>query len=187
MKPGRLIAWLAAAVLVPVVVAAPVDRAFERMDAMAYRDLLHDAAKAYNAKDYDQAFKLYRRGACSGDKFSQSAVGRMYLLGQGTTRNDLTAYAWLAVAAEFQFAGFQSVPKQLHEAMTPAQRRVADARAQTLRDLYGLRATGTSCSTQASHGGHITDTIVCTPEHYGGVSGRYLSVKRCEDAPPASD
>ncbi len=87
----------------------------------------------------------------------------MYLLGQGVTRNDLSGYAWLKVAAETKMRGYQSIVEKLEQAMTPAQRAVADPQAATLVSQYGLRATNMSCTPASSRGGLVKDGIVCTP------------------------
>ena len=140
---------------------------FETVFPDHYRDMMLDAAKAYGDKDYDKAFELFHRTACGGDKQSQSAVGRMYVLGQGVQANDLTGYAWLKVAAEVIFPKYQAVVRDMAADMTPAQRTVADAKAQRLIDLYGLAGAKTSCQTNASRGGLITDEIICTPTRQG--------------------
>ncbi|MEO5623985.1 MAG: hypothetical protein ABJB02_07060 [Dokdonella sp.] len=153
---------------------------FERVFPSSYRDMLRDAKRAYGAKQYDEAFKLFQRSACAGDKESQSAVGRMYLLGQGVQRADLVGYAWLKVAAEVIFPGYQSIIAKLDSAMTPAQHETADRLAKTTIDRYGMVATHMSCQKNASRGGHIVDSIVCTPENQGSQ----LLLKRCVvDAP----
>src|SRR5664279_3382894 len=82
--------------------AHAVDSAvFERVPEDVYQQMLHDGGMAYEHKDYPQAFKLTQRTACAGDKTSQEMLGRMYVLGQGVARDDLTGYAWLKLAAEF--------------------------------------------------------------------------------------
>lgn len=150
---------------------------FERVEPSAYRDMLTDAASAYGAGSYDDSFARFRRTACAGDKQSQSALGRMYLLGQGVQRDDLTGYAWLNLAAEVIYPKYQSVVRALEEAMTPEQRKIADGRVAVLKERYSLSATGMSCSLSASKGGHIIDQIVCTPRN----EGKRLLLRRCDD------
>ncbi len=89
----------------------------------------------------------------------------MYVLGQGVVRNDITGYAWLKVAAETLFPGYQKIVHQLEEAMTPEQRVLADARARQTIDLYGRAATNMSCSQNASRGGlrHRFDRVHAAP------------------------
>jgi len=101
------------------------------------------------------------------------------LLGQGVERNDLTGYAWLKVAAEVIFPGYQKIVKSLEGAMTPEQRKQADAGAARKIDLYGLAATNMSCGTHASRGGHIVDEILCTPR----IEGQQLLLRRCAEEP----
>ena len=151
---------------------------FDQVMPSVYSNALRDAASAYGAKRYDESFEKFQRTACAGDKQSQSALGRMYLLGQGTKRDDLTGYAWLKLAAEFIFPKYQSVVRGLEEAMTPEQRRIADAKAADLSARYGKAATNMSCNLSASKGGHIMDQIVCTPKY----EGNRLLLRKC-DAP----
>jgi hypothetical protein len=155
--------------------AGPLAGDFERMLPADYRALLLKARNAYDGKRYDEAFRGFQRAACAGDKESQSAVGRMYLLGQGVARDDLVGYAWLKVAAEIRSLGYQSIVKKLDAAMTPEQHRIADPEAEKLIGLYGMRATNMSCNTTASRGGHVIDSIACTPQYDGGS----LLLKQC--------
>jgi TPR repeat protein len=92
---------------------------FERVQYDAWYDSLRDAAVAYDHKDYSRAFALYRRAACAGDKTSQSILGRIYLLGQAPTRDDLAGYAWIKLSAEFSFAEFTSFARKLEASQTP--------------------------------------------------------------------
>jgi len=179
VKKMQLMALLAAIACLPPVAVATEGNAFERVFPNEYRDILRRASLAYDAHRYDEAFGLYQRGACAGDKQSQSVLGRMYLLGQGVERNDLTGYAWLKVAAEVIFPGYQKIVKSLEGAMTPEQRKQADAGAARKIDLYGLAATNMSCGTHASRGGHIVDEILCTPR----IEGQQLLLRRCAEEP----
>ncbi|HEY0229604.1 MAG TPA: hypothetical protein VGC55_00010 [Dokdonella sp.] len=152
---------------------------FERVFPQEYTQMLRNAKIAYEHERYDEAFRLFQRTACAGDKESQSALGRMYLLGQGVTRDDLVGYAWLKVAAEILFPGYQKIVHQLEDAMTPQQRSIADVEANQRIALYGIAATNMSCGKTASRRGHIVDQIECTPERDGA---RFL-LRRCADAP----
>ena len=178
MSFGKWVLLLCAICVVSPTFAAESDSAsFERIERSAYRDMLRDAASAYGAGRYDESFAMFRRTACAGDKQSQSALGRMYLLGQGVQRDDLTGYAWLKLAAEFIYPKYQSVVRALEESMTPEQRKIAEGRVAVLKERYSLGATGMSCSQSASKGGHIIDQIVCTPRY----EGRRLLLRRCDD------
>ena len=152
--------------------------AFERLPADKYEDMLREGGLAYDHKDYARAFELTRRTACAGDKTSQAMLGRMYLLGQGVTRDDFTGYAWIKLAAEFKFADYTSLARKLEQAIAPAQRAQANARADALRKLYGIASTNISCRGASPHGVYIIDAVVCTPSSDGG--GQVL-MHRCVD------
>src|SRR5690349_4585551 len=114
---------------------------FERMLPEKFYAIARDAGRAYQDKKFDDAFRLFQRAACAGDKTSQAAIGRMYLLGQGTRHSDLTGYAWLAVATERLFPAYQSLVEKLHDAMTPEQLKLASARVDEIKRYYGLATT----------------------------------------------
>jgi TPR repeat protein len=151
---------------------------FEEIQPGAYSDMLSQATIAYDKHDYDRAFALNRRTACGGDKTSQAIVGRMYVLGQGTPRDEITGYAWIKLAAEFSYADYTSLARKLEAAMTPEQRTRATAQADAMRRNYGLAATGMSCHAESRRGAYLLDSVVCTPQSTGG--GR-LELRRCVD------
>lgn len=156
---------------------SPID--FDRAFPSAYEDLRVDGKLAYDGKRYDEAFPLLMKTACAGDKESQWLIGNMYLRGQGVVRDDLRGYGWMKAAAEFQWASYRSMVDKLEKAMTEEQRKIAASEADTIIAAYGLRATNISCGRAASRGGHIMDTIKCTPQ----IDGSMLLLKRCEGAP----
>lgn len=153
----------------------PKSDQFERMSPSQYRDMVQDAKRAYSVEKFDEAARLLPPAACAGDKESQSLLGRMYVLGQGVKKSELTGFAWLKVAAEVIFPKYQMVVRKTEEAMTPAERPVAMAEGQKYIDLYGLKATHMSCTVGASRGGRVKDEIVCTPRR----DGNQVLVKRC--------
>jgi TPR repeat protein len=154
---------------------------FDRVLPADFRAMLLKAKHAYEAKRYDEAFATFQRSACAGDKESQSALGRMYLLGQGVARDDLTGYAWLKVAAEMRMRGYQTIVDKIEHSMTAEQKRIAEPEAAKLIENYGLRASKMSCNLTASQGGHIMDGVTCAPQE----DGPNLLLKRCVDALPS--
>lgn len=154
------------------------DNAFERMHLQAYRGILFDAGAAYRDADYAKAFAGFQRAACAGDKASQENVGRMFALGQGTTRDDERAYAWLTTAGESGLTEYKALAKRLEDTMTPEQRASASMASERLLAEYGTRATRMSCLKSDSQGGRMSDTVVCKPE---AVGGGLLLVHRCLD------
>ncbi len=140
----------------------------ERVPAASFTDQWQQGIRAYNRKDYTRAFPLLERMACAGDKTSQLLVGRMYILSQGTEKDDLKGYAWIKTAAEFRFRDFTSLAHQLEQALDPQQRKDGNALAQKYRQHYGLVATRMDCRGAARHGAKIVDSVVCSPQSAGG-------------------
>lgn len=155
------------------------DSPFEHVQPHEYTDILREASAAYEHQDFARAFELNQRAACAGDKTSQAILGRMYLLGQGTARDDVTGYAWIRLAADFNFADFTSLARKLEDAMTPAQRTAGNAKADAWRRHYGLKATNMSCRGESRRGVYMIDSVICTPQY----SGSELLLHRCVDAP----
>ena len=170
--------WIIALCGVAVSSWAADDPAFERMQNDAWKAMLRDATAIYAHKDYARAFELNRRAACAGDKTSQAILGRMYLLGQGTTKDDVTGYAWIKVASEFRFGDFTTLARKLEDAMTAEQLAQGTARADELRKNYGLAASNMSCRGESVHGVYLIDGVGCTPQSGGGGA---VLVRRCVD------
>jgi TPR repeat protein len=170
--------WLFVISSIGGIARAADDAAFDLVLPDRYNAMLRDGGRAYDRKDYAQAFELNRRTACAGDKTSQAIVGRMYVLGQGTPRDELTGYGWIKLAAEFGFAEYTSLAHKLEGAMTPERRAQASARAEAMHKNYGLVATGMSCHGESRHGVYIIDAVVCTPPSDGGM----VRLHRCLDA-----
>ena len=153
---------------------------FDRVYPAEFRETLRDAKLAYGKEDFAKAFGLFERMACAGDKSSQSALGRMYLLGQGTERDDLTGYAWLKLASEVIFPGYQRIVRELEAAMDAKQLAYAREGSSQLAELYSIGATRISCHKNSSRDGFIIDEIICTPHEEGN---QYL-LRRCVGAAP---
>ncbi len=160
------------------VMASAADHAlFDRVQAGVYADLQHEATLAYDRKDYVRAFELNRRIACAGDKTSQAILGRMYLLGLGTARDEINGYAWIRFAADFGFRDFTALAGKLEAALSPEQRTLGSARVAALRATYGPAVTNTSCHGEARHGALLIDSVICMPESSAG----YYLLRRCVD------
>jgi hypothetical protein len=169
----------------PAIFTAPAraddDPGFERVFPSVYSDLLLNSKKAYDAKNYDEAFPLMKRAACAGDKESQWTVGHMLLLGQGATRDDLAGYSWIKAAAEFQSTEYRSTAEKIENAIDAKQRPAAVAFAQKYVDAYGTRAARMSCHLSASRQGHIMDHVACMPQQ----DGQLVMLRLCSAGPAA--
>jgi hypothetical protein len=161
---------------------AAEDADFDRVFPSVYDDLLFNSKTAYQAKKYDEAFPLMKKAACAGDKESQWMVGHMYLLGEGTPRDDLAGYEWIKVAAEFNSAEYRDTAEKIEKAIGPSQLPAVKEETQKFVDTYGLRATRMSCNRAASQHGHIMDRIVCTPRY----DGQLAMLRQCVGDAPAS-
>jgi hypothetical protein len=162
---------------------APADPGFDSVFPSVYGDLLFNSKTAYQAKKYDEAFPLMKKAACTGDKESQWMLGHMYLLGQGVARDDLTGYAWIKVASEFNNAEYRGTAEKIEKAIDPKQLPAVKAEAQKFVDDYSIRATHMSCNRAASQHGHIMDRIVCTPRY----DGQLALLRQCVDELPIAN
>lgn len=170
--------WILLSIVFAGATLAAHDASFEQVQSGTYADILRDASAAYEKKEYDRAFALNRRTACGGDKTSQAILGRMYVLGQGTQRDEIAGYAWIKLAAEFSYADYTSLARKLEAAMEPEQRTRANAAADALRKNYGLVATGMSCHAESRRAAYLLDSVLCTPQSAGGGK---LELRRCID------
>ncbi|KEQ52744.1 tetratricopeptide repeat protein [Sphingobium chlorophenolicum] len=66
-----------------------------------------DAAAAYRRGDYADAMRLYQSLADDGDPRAQNSLGRMYLRGQGASRDYKAAMKWFRRAAALGVADAQ--------------------------------------------------------------------------------
>ena len=87
--------------------------------------------------DYTCALKYFKFGAYYADKFSQMAIGLMYVNGNGVARNPVTAWAWLALAASRGYPGFVATRERIGRQLAPAQRAQAQAQLARLDKTYG--------------------------------------------------
>ena len=59
-----------------------------------------DGSAAHKARDYQKAFRLWKRAAEQGDASAQFMVGLMYASGSGTPEDDAKAVYWYTRAAK---------------------------------------------------------------------------------------
>jgi hypothetical protein len=160
-------------------VVASADDMFDRVQPNEFHQMLLEASQSYDKQDYKRAFELNQRAACAGDKTSQAILGRMYLLGQGVPKDDLTGYAWIKFAADFKYAEFTALAGKLDDALTPQQLAKGKAKVEFLRRNYGPAVTNVSCHGESRRGVYLIDSVTCTPESSGGQ----LLLHRCVDMP----
>jgi len=152
------------------------ENGFETMRYRDYLKMIRDAHLAYDKKNYEHAFKLYRRNACGGDKSSQFALGTMYFLGQGTQADGLKAYAWLQVAAESKEPNMVKMAEKVSQLIPAEYQKNADELRDVLLKRYGLDATHMHCKRSASIGSHIKQQLEC---HTQIDQNKFVDVKQC--------
>jgi TonB family protein len=89
---------------------------------------LYSAAKAYDNKEYDKAFALFRELAELGQVEAQESIAVMYVNGEGVPRDNVAGYAWALIARENGGGeNVQAIIDQLAPHMTEkAAKRVAE-------------------------------------------------------------
>lgn len=96
-----------------------------------------DGLRHYQAGDYEEALRAFRRGARFGDKPSQSMIAQMYWNGQGVDVDRATAYAWMDLAAERHYR-IMLVQREVYwEAMNADERERAIPVGEDLYAKYG--------------------------------------------------
>lgn len=91
----------------------------------------------YAAGNYQAAMKYFLIGARYADKLSQLSIGLMYLNGEGVQKDPVTAFAWIAIAAERQYPQFLSTRDAVWAQLDAQQREQATALVEKLYPEYG--------------------------------------------------
>ena len=93
--------------------------------------------KAWEKGDYEEAFKLFKRGARFADKPSQGMVAEMLWRGEGTAQDRPQAYAWMDLAAERQYRPMLIQREIYWEQLSKEERDAAIAVGKSLYEEYG--------------------------------------------------
>ena len=91
----------------------------------------------YAHGDYTGAMKDFLYGSRYGDKLSQLSIGLMYLNGEGVQKDPVTAFAWVAIAAERKYPQFLATRDQIWASLDAGQREQAKALVEQLYAQYG--------------------------------------------------
>jgi hypothetical protein len=86
---------------------------------------------------YSTAMEQFKQGAYYADKLSQLSIGLMYLNGEGVAKDPVTAYAWLSLAAERDYATFVVTRDRVKAGLTAEQLQRADRLHSELAVTYG--------------------------------------------------
>jgi len=82
---------------------------------------LEDGMAAYDAGDYQKAFRLWKRSAEQGAMAAQILLGLMYTEGWGVPKDYVRAYAWVSIVAAKGHAKAKKLKVVITNLMTPTQ------------------------------------------------------------------
>jgi hypothetical protein len=175
---------LALATVPLATVAAPVaaddSQPTQRVQTREYDQKLRQVREAYEAHDWDRAYRLSSETARWGDKWSQFVLGSLYLDGKGgANENVLLAYGWMAAAAESGIDEFADAAARLREAIPAQHHPEADGAARALIARYGMDATGVRCEKRRPTGSNRR-VLDCRKPH--SMSDEWVEVPAYESA-----
>lgn len=113
--------------------------AMERSSTWGHPDLYGEftGMQRYAAGNYKAAMKYFLIGARFADKLSQLSIGLMYLNGQGVQKDPVSAFAWIAIAAERKYPQFLATRDAVWAQLDGPQREQARALLEKLYPEYG--------------------------------------------------
>jgi uncharacterized protein len=117
--------------------------------------------------DYVGAMKYFLDGARYADKLSQLCIGLMYLNGNGVRKDPVTAYAWLAIAAERKYPKFVATRDEVWSGLNAGQQQKAIALTEKLSLEYGDAVAKPRMVAQL-----MQDMLEGTQSHVGYDDGR---------------
>jgi uncharacterized protein len=115
----------------PAYLAAAVFMALAVTSAQAQQttDQAQAALKAYQARDYQTAARLWYELANAGDGVAQYNLGRLYAQGEGVRRDLSEAYKWFYLARIAGRGEGTAALNKIAPTMTPAQMAEGERRA----------------------------------------------------------
>lgn len=135
----------------------------------------------YARGEYEKAIRYFEYGARYADKLSQLSIGLMYRNGEGVERNPVTAYAWLALAAERHFPRFVATRDAVWSELDATQREQARAELLRLTAEYGDAVAKPRMERALRRGrGEMTGSLV----GYGGTGVVSVTVGQFINALP---
>lgn len=113
--------------------------AMDHTSTWGHPDQYHEFSgmRCYVAGDYRCAMNHFVQAARYADKLSQLSIGLMYLDGQGVPRDQVAAFAWVAIAAERKYPQFLATRDRIWAGLDSAQRQQARALVEQLYTQYG--------------------------------------------------
>ena len=103
----------------------------------AARADLYAAAQAYDNKEYEKSFSLYRELAELGQAQAQETLAVMYVNGEGVARDNIAGYAWAVIARE---NGGGDAAKGIIDQLEPHMTATARKRVEAITAQFGREA-----------------------------------------------
>lgn len=120
-----------------------------------YQEILRqyeEGARAYEDKDYEQAFTDLSLAAQRGVKDAQYLLGFMYLRGEYAPRSVPVGMAWIGTALEIDNDDWLKLYTSLYAALNPSQQAFIDSRVEKYIELYGMDTQRFTCKKAAVSG-----------------------------------
>jgi uncharacterized protein len=142
--------------------------------ASAARADLYSASQAYDNKEFEKAFALYRELAELGQVEAQENLAVMYVNGEGVKRDNIAGYAWAAIAQENGGGpASKGIIDQLDKYMTPTARK----RVEAITSEFGRTALDEKLMPKVIPGANFTNRTPCKlskagPNNYPGMAAR---------------
>jgi TPR repeat protein len=126
----------------------------DSVQIVALYDQERSGIKAYQAGNYESAFKKLSGTATKGLKDSQYLVALMLLKGQGVSKSTLGGFGWLGVAIESGNEEWIETYNSMYESLNQDQRAMIDEQVRRYVEKYGSAAQGMSCTKRPLTGSH---------------------------------
>jgi len=108
--------------------ARPAPSSLQAIDpTSAQGDRLISGVEAYQAGDYESAYRTWLPLAQIGYARAQLHLGGLFFEGRGVPQDDVLAFAWLTLAADNGSTNARDLLTRLRERMTAEQRAAAEA------------------------------------------------------------
>lgn len=111
-----------------------------------------DGMHAYEAGDFDRAFRVLGDGATKGLKDSQYLIAIMFMKGEGVAKNMLVGLGWLGVAIESGNEEWSNTYNSFYDALNERQREMVDEQVRRYKEKYGGKVQGVTCARRTAVG-----------------------------------
>jgi uncharacterized protein len=119
---------------------------------------LYSAAQAYDNKEFEKAFALYRELAELGQREAQENLAIMYVNGEGVPRDNIAGYAWAVIAIE---NGGGEAAKGIVQQLDPHMNEKARKRVTEITSQFDRAALEQKLMPKVFPGANFVDQTPC--------------------------